>query len=132
MRKKLAMTILVAALLLLITGLHAQNAMPLLAELQGEHNASGYGYSLVTLDFNHDGYDDLVVLSSFYGYHYQETPSRGKVYLYYGGPGFSSASMPAMTLEGDYPEGYMRKLMMIVNVGDVNGDGFDDLMICDT
>lgn len=131
MSKLLAMTTLLAALLLLIPGLHAQNDMPLLAQLQGEHNGSGYGYSLVTLDFNHDGYDDLIVLSTFYGYQYQETPSRGKVYIYYGGPGFSSASMPAMTLEGDYPEGNLRKIGLIVNVGDINGDGFDDLLIGD-
>ena len=122
-------------LLLLISlwwaNIYALNDMPLLAQLQGEHNNSGYGYSLVSLDFNHDGYDDLVVLASFYGYQYQQTPSRGKVYIYYGGPSFSSATQPAMTLEGDYPEGEQRQIGWIVNVGDANGDGFEDLMITD-
>ncbi|MDD2230324.1 MAG: FG-GAP-like repeat-containing protein [Candidatus Cloacimonetes bacterium] len=123
--------LLLVSVLLTACILHAVNNMPLLAQMQGEHNNSGYRYSLVSLDFNHDGYDDLVVLATFYGYQYQQTPSRGKVYIYYGGPSFSSATQPAMTLEGDYPEGEQRKIGLIVNIGDVNGDGFDDLMIGD-
>ncbi len=96
------------AFILIITPIcviHALNDMPLLAQLQGEHNMSSFGYSIISLDFNHDGYDDLVVYSMAYGYQYQQSASRGKVYIYYGGPGFSSASEPAITLEGDYPEG---------------------------
>lgn len=108
--------------------IHALNDMPLLAQLQGEHNASAFGYSMVSLDFNHDGYDDLVVYSMAYGYQYQQSPSRGKVYIYFGGPGFSSASEPAITLEGDYPEGEQRTIGSIINPGDINGDGFDDFM----
>ena len=116
--------------LMISTTLSALNDMPLMAELQGEHNDSGFGSSMLSLDFNHDGYDDLVVLSPFYGYDYVlQTPSRGKVYIYYGSPDFSSSTQPAMTLEGDYLEGILRKLNLIRNVGDINGDGFDDLMI---
>src|SRR5690554_4148708 len=63
--------------------IHALNDMPLLAQLQGEHNMSYYGHSMVSLDFNHDGYDDLVVFSMAYGYQYQQSPSRGKVYIYF-------------------------------------------------
>lgn len=122
----------IAMLYLLGLPLTALNNMPQLAQLTGEHNGSGFGYELTSLDFNHDGYDDLIVLAAFYGYEYQQSPSRGKVYIYYGGPGFSSATEPAMTLEGDYPVGMQRAISSIVNVGDVNGDGFDDLMIGDT
>ena len=126
--KKYSVCLLIS--LMISTTLSALNDMPLMAELQGEHNNSGFGYSILSLDFNHDGYDDLVVLSLFYGYDYvQQTPSRGKVYIYYGGPDFSSATQPAMTLEGDYLEGILRKVTSIRNVGDINGDGFDDLMI---
>ncbi len=110
---------------------HALNDMPLLTQLQGEHNMSSFGYSMVSLDFNHDGCDDLIVLSAGYGYQYQQSPARGKVYIYYGGTGFNSSSEPAMTLEGDYPEGMLRRINSVRNVGDVNGDGYDDLMIED-
>jgi|LSQX01.2.fsa_nt_gb hypothetical protein len=125
---------IVLAFILIITPIcviYALNDMPLLAQLQGEHNMSYFGYSIISLDFNHDGYDDLVVYSMAYGYQYQQSPSRGKVYIYYGGPGFSSASEPAITLEGDYPEGEQRIIGSIVSPGDINGDGFDDLIIVD-
>jgi len=110
---------------------YALNDMPLIALLEGEHNGSFFGYKLVNLDFNHDGIDDLIVYSMAYGYHYQQSPSRGKVYIYYGGPGFSSTSEPAMTLEGDFPEGMQRVIGSIINVGDISGDGYDDLLITD-
>jgi hypothetical protein len=112
--------------------MYALNDMPLIAQLQGEHNGSFFGYSMDTLDFNHDGIDDLIVFSMAYGYQYQQSPSRGKVYIYYGGPDFSYASEPAMTLEGDYPQGMQRRITSIGNIGDVNGDGYADLMITDS
>jgi len=127
-------TTICALLLMAMAGitLSAQNNMPLIAEFQGEHNLSSFGFKMITLDFNHDGYDDLIVFSMAYGYDYYDMiPSRGKVYIYYGGPGFSSASEPAMTLEGDYPNGTQRAIRLIANVGDINGDGYDDLMIVD-
>ena len=111
---------------------YAINEMPLIAQLQGEHNGSHYGESLVSMDFNHDGIDDLIVFSMAYGFQYQQSPSRGKVYIYYGGPGFNSTSEPVMTLEGDYPEGMQRRITSINDIGDVSGDGYRDLMITDT
>jgi len=104
----------------------AINDMPIIAAFQGEHHDSGFGTSLVSLDFNHDGYDDLVVCAAFYGYLYPSTPSRGKVYVYYGGPNFSAVTPPAITLEGTYTGTSGRKIGSIYNIGDVNGDGFDD------
>lgn len=111
--------------------IHALNDMPLLSQLQGEHNMSSFGFTIISLDFNHDGFDDLVVYSASYGYQYQQSPSRGKVYIYFGGPGFSSASEPDISLEGDYPEGEQRRIGSIINPGDINGGGFDDLIIID-
>ena len=73
---------IVLAFILIITPIcviYALNDMPLLAQLQGEHNMSSFGYYIRSLDFNHDGYDDLVVYSASYGYQFQQSPSRGKV-----------------------------------------------------
>ena len=76
--------------------IHALNDMPLLAQLQGEHNMSSFGFMIKSLDFNHDGFDDLVVYSASYGYQYQQSPSRGKVYIYYGGPGLAPNQNPTL------------------------------------
>jgi hypothetical protein len=122
----------VALFLLSLNYIYAQNNMPLIAEFQGEHNGASFGYSLVTLDFNHDGYNDLIVLAAGHGWVYPSTPSHGKVYIYYGGPNFSSTTQPAMSLEGDYPNGMQRKIVWILNAGDINGDDYEDLIILDT
>ncbi len=107
----------------------AINNMPLIAQLQGEHNASKYGFTLDTLDFNHDGTDDLLVFSFSYGYHWNQTPPRGKAYIYYGGTEFNSTAEAALTMEGDYPNGEDRCMEGAINCGDVSGDGFDDLLL---
>jgi len=121
----------VIAIMLSFGGVHALNEMPLLAEILGEHNMATFGWSIVSLDFNHDSIDDLIVFSASYGYQYQQSPTRGKVYIYYGGPDFSSASEPAMTIEGDYPNGTQRIITSLRNIGDVSGDGYDDLVVTD-
>jgi hypothetical protein len=124
--------ILAIVMMLLSNIALALTDMPVIAELQGEHNGAGFGWTLVSLDFNHDGYKDIIVLSAGWGWEYPSTPSRGKVYIYYGGPGFNSSTPPALTLEGEYPNGNGRKIGYIMNAGDVNGDSFDDLMIADS
>lgn len=44
--------------------LFPQNDMELIIELTGEHERSQYGNIIESLDFNGDGYDDLVVGSA--------------------------------------------------------------------
>ncbi|MDZ4121596.1 MAG: FG-GAP and VCBS repeat-containing protein, partial [Candidatus Cloacimonadaceae bacterium] len=131
MSKLLAKMIMGSALMLLIPSLYAQNNMPVIAEFQGEHYRSGYGSSMTSLDFNHDGYDDLIIVSQSYDYVYGQSPSRGKVYIYYGGPGFNSSTPPSITLEGDNTTVAGKVITAVYNIGDVNGDGFDDLCLYD-
>ncbi|MCB5277537.1 MAG: FG-GAP-like repeat-containing protein, partial [Candidatus Cloacimonetes bacterium] len=113
--------------LLSVTLLNAINDMPIVAAFQGEHHGSFYGYSMVSLDFNHDGHDDLAVCSFAYGYNHGISPARGKIYIYYGGAGFNSATPASVTIEGTYANSEGRRIWGIYRVGDISGDGFDDL-----
>lgn len=105
------------------------NHVDQIAVLAGEHYCSSFGSSMATLDFNRDGYDDLAVCAFSYGYEYPTTSSRGKVYIYFGGPEFNSATPAGLSVEGDYPQGEGRRILSIDNAGDMNGDGYDDLFM---
>lgn len=75
-------------------------------------------------DFNGDGYDDLVVSAP--ATHNAEV--AGQVLLYYGSPrGLSEPTEPALVLTGTDPA--LRYGDVVRNVGDLNGDGYDDLII---
>ena len=124
MRTHLSLLLLLGVLL---TPLFAINDMSVIAEFQGEHHYSGYGFTIESLDFNHDGYMDLVVFSHSYGYTVGVGGVQGKVYIYYGGPNFNSATTPSVTLEG----ANNRVILFLFNAGDINGDGYDDLCIHD-
>lgn len=126
---KLRCATLFIPLLMFLNALYAINDMPIVASFQGEHHSSDYGYSMVSLDFNHDGFDDLAVCSFAYGYDYGITPARGKIYVYYGGAGFNSATPASVTIEGTYANSVGRRIWGIYRVGDISGDGFDDLCV---
>ena len=77
-----------------------------------DDNVPRLGYSLASGDFNNDGYDDVVV-----GY-------RGGLYLYYGssfGLGVQSFDTLSSVPKAIEPE--------IIDVGDINGDGYLDIMV---
>jgi len=129
--RKLRCAILLILLLMSLSLIHAVNDMPVIAAFQGEHHRSAFGYSIVSLDFNHDGLDDLAICSPNYGYVYPGTtdPGHGKLYMYYGTNGFNSNTYPALTYEGSFDGSSGRVVLGIFKVGDISGDGFDDLCV---
>jgi len=61
--------------------------------LQGEDKYTRFGFKVVTVDINHDEYDDLVVSAPTYGEfesldieEYYCKDYYGKIYIYLGGP----------------------------------------------
>jgi hypothetical protein len=82
-------------------------------------------------DVNGDGYDDLLVATQLGGNTIPSSPNAGQVYVLFGsGTGFAStidlASLTAsegVRLDGGY------SIASVSAAGDVDGDGFDDIMI---
>jgi hypothetical protein len=104
--------------------LAATNHLDIITSVQGAHNNSRFGETMATLDFNHDGYDDLVVCSRGWKSDFPDGWSiEGRVDIYFGGPVFDNIS--DFTMLGQYDFQYKS----VVNVGDVSGDGYDDLCI---
>lgn len=77
----------------------------------------GEGNSLTTGDVNGDGYDDIMAGS------FRFNGEAGRVWLYLG-----SATGPGATADWVYDGGWQTG-MSVASGGDVNGDGFDDLLV---
>jgi predicted transcriptional regulator len=98
------------------------------ASFTGENAGDYAGFSIAGGgDVNGDGYDDILIGS------WDSSPgniSRGKVYLIFGkGPGWSmdiNISKADASFVGEYPGDYASYVDI---AGDINGDGFDDILI---
>ncbi|WP_456442152.1 T9SS type A sorting domain-containing protein, partial [Caldithrix abyssi] len=73
-------------------------------------------------DVNNDGYSDLIV-----GAHYNDENGEqaGKVYIYFGGADMDTVADVVMNGEG----GHYHFGESVAGVGDVNHDGYDDVLI---
>ncbi len=92
--------------------------------LTGEMTSDYFGYSVAGAgDVNGDGYDDVIV--GAYGYDGGGT-TRGRAYIYHGSSS-GIGSSAARSLTGTADENYFGD--SVAGAGDVNGDGYDDVII---
>ena len=104
----------------------AQPPLSLAPVWQGEGLATKdrYGFSVASAgDVNGDGFDEVLV--GVRNSHL-DWLLEGAVYLHAGGPGGPSPS-PSWELRGGVPEAFLGEA--VAGVGDVNGDGFDDVVV---
>ena len=86
----------------------------------GESLSSNFGVSVSTaLDVNNDGFDDILVGASGYN------SNTGKAYLYLGRNGVP-LNVPSWTFTGESDDSY---LAAISSAGDVNNDGYNDVIV---
>ncbi|PVD30464.1 hypothetical protein C0Q70_09730 [Pomacea canaliculata] len=103
-------------------------------KLEGERDFAGFGSSLLALDLNNDGYDDLIVGAPYY----YENGYGGAVYVYLGGKTMiSKSTIPTVILSRKMSDAECIKLgceharfgISLAKLGDVNHDGYQDFAV---
>ncbi len=82
-------------------------------------------------DVNGDGYDDLLVATELGGNTFPSSPTTGQTYVLFGnGSGFApTIDLASLTAEQGVRLDGGFSISSVSAAGDVNGDGFDDIMI---
>lgn len=90
---------------------------------KGKNQGAHFGNDVSSAgDFNHDGYDDILI-GEFCNS--EKDIHMGRAYLYFGGPNMNTT--PDLTFEGE--EVFNNFGQKVACAGDLNGDGFSDIMI---
>ncbi len=98
------------------------------ARITGEASGDWSGASIASAgDVNGDGYDDIIIGAP---YSSATGTAVGRVYVFFGGPGFSGsfdASSADVVITGEAENDYFG--ISVSSAGDVNGDGYDDVIV---
>ena len=91
------------------------------------YSSPGYtfGWGMAVGDFNGDGWRDLVLSLHPAPIYRQE----GEVWTYFGGPNFDTIPELRFTAPGPFSDGRDGFGRILLNLGDVNGDHYDDLYV---
>ncbi len=120
----LYITILLTASVLL----SAENQLDIVWEMQSEQPSIDYGKYVTALDFNGDGFDDLAVSAPRYIPNEEFPDYKGKLYIYFGSEdGLPNNPTLTVTAEVDTTLEYTSTWISVVNLGDMNSDGCEDL-----
>ncbi len=93
--------------------------------ISGTEDAGQFGFAIARAgDVNGDGRDDLIVGAPFED---AGGTDRGNAYLFFGGS--SPSSMPALVFVGSEDNAHLGRA--VSTAGDVNGDGYFDILIAE-
>lgn len=87
----------------------------------GENDGDQFGAAACSMDFNQDGFPDLVVSAPASD---ANGTSSGRVYIFFGGP--DADLVPDLTLTGDAGSFFGQS---VAPAGDYNGDDYEDLIV---
>ncbi len=81
-------------------------------------------------DINKDGYDDFAACYAYGGSATPDYDISSRVVIYYGNPEWDFSSKLEINFISDVTDGCLiNPIMTIENIGDVNGDGWDDIAL---